>query len=135
VIRVGTESVAVPGNVLIVLGVIVQVTPGGAPEVTLRLTVPLNPPKAFKVRVNDAVLPAPTLCEVGDALIEKSGPGVAESSMNVVLPSAPFMCKSRTAGESAVWAEVGGVKLLVQRATPLLIRNSSSHPLKYKPAP
>ena len=60
-IRVGTESVAEPGNVLIVLGVMVHVTPGGAPEVTLRLTVPLNPPKAFKLRVNDAVLPAPML--------------------------------------------------------------------------
>ena len=52
---------AVPGYALIVLGAMVHVTPGGAPEVTLRLTVPLNPPKAFKLRVNDAVLPAPML--------------------------------------------------------------------------
>ena len=101
-IRVGTESVAVPGNVLIVLGVIVHVTPGGAPEVTLRLTVPLNPPEAAKLSVKEAVAPAPTLCELGEGLIEKSGPATAESSMNVVLPSTPFMCKSRAVGESAV---------------------------------
>jgi len=61
VIRVGTESVAVPGNVLIEFGVMVHVTPSGAPEVTLRLTVPLNPPIASRLRVNVAVAPAPTV--------------------------------------------------------------------------
>ena len=95
-IRVGTESVAEPGNVLIVLGVMVHVTPGGAPEVTLRLTVPLNPPEAAKLSVKEAVAPAPTLCELGEGLIEKSGPETTESSMNVVLPSVPFMCRRRT---------------------------------------
>jgi len=74
VIRVGTESVALLGNELTELGVIVGVTPGGAPEITVRLTVPLNPPEAAKLSVYKAVLPAPTLCEGGVAVIEKSTP-------------------------------------------------------------
>jgi hypothetical protein len=61
VINVGTDSVAVLGNVFTELGVMVHVTPGGAPEVTLRLTVPLNPPEAPMLRVYDAVFPAPIL--------------------------------------------------------------------------
>ena len=136
VINVGTESVALPGNELIEFGVIVGVTPGGLPEVTLRLTVPVNPPDAARLSVNEAVAPAPTVCELGEALIEKSGPdGVAESSVNVVLPSVPSICKRRTVGPSAAYAEAGGVKLVVQRAVPFDMRNSSSHPLKSNPPP
>ena len=61
VISVGTKSVAVLGNELTEFGVMVGVTPGGLPEVTLRLTVPVNPPEAARLRVNEAVLPPPTL--------------------------------------------------------------------------
>lgn len=102
VIKVDTESVAVAGYELTEFGVIVPVAPDGRPEVTERLTVPLYPPKAAKERVYDVEPPAPTLCEVGEALIEKSDPTTAESSMKVVLPSAPFICKSRTVYESVV---------------------------------
>jgi hypothetical protein len=44
VTSVGTDDVAVAGNVFTELGAMVHVTPGGAPEVTLRLTVPVDPP-------------------------------------------------------------------------------------------
>jgi hypothetical protein len=74
--RVGTESVDEPGKELIESGVTVHVTPEGQPDVTLRLTVSVNPPAAARFSVNEAVLPAPTLCEVGEAVIEKSGPAV-----------------------------------------------------------
>jgi hypothetical protein len=72
VIRVGTESVAVLGNVFIEFGAMVEVTPGGLPETTLRLTVPLKPPEAARLSVYRAVTPAPTLHEGGVAVIEKS---------------------------------------------------------------
>jgi hypothetical protein len=74
--EVDTESVAVlvslnarPTEV----GVKVDVAPDGRPEVTERLTVP--PPyvlEAVKESVYEAEAPAPTLCEVGEALIVKS---------------------------------------------------------------
>ena len=74
IIRVGTESVAEPGNE--VTGpVTVQVTPDGQPEVTLRLTVSVNPVAAAKFSVNEAVLPAPMFQEVGEAVIVKSSGG------------------------------------------------------------
>lgn len=76
VINVGTESVAVLGNELIEVGLTVEVTPGGLPDVTLRLTVPVNPPKAARLSVKVALTPAPTLCEPGEAVIEKSTPVV-----------------------------------------------------------
>jgi hypothetical protein len=74
VIRVGTASVEVLGNVFTEFGETVQVTPDGHPEVTLRLTVLLKPPELAKLSVNEAVPPAPMLCEVGVAEMEKSGP-------------------------------------------------------------
>ncbi len=79
VIRVGTVSVAEFGYVLIDVGDTVQVTPGGQPEVTASVTVPLNPPPAARLRVDEAVPPAPMLCEEGVAAIVKSlggGPDV-----------------------------------------------------------
>ena len=72
VMRVGTESVAEPGYEVIEFGVTVHVSSTGQPDVTLRLTVSLNAPAAARFSVNEAVLPAPTLCEVGEAVIEKS---------------------------------------------------------------
>ena len=53
---------------------------------------------------------------------------VLTSSMNAVLPLAPSMCKRRTVFESRKYGAVGGVKLLVQRATPFETRNSSIQP-------
>jgi hypothetical protein len=50
----------------------VQVTPEGQPEVIASVTVPLKPPPAARFRVDEAVPPAPMLCEVGDAVIVKS---------------------------------------------------------------
>jgi hypothetical protein len=73
--RVGTESVDEPGKELIESGETVHVSSTGQPDVTLRLTVSVNPPAATKFNVNEAVLPAPTLCEVGEAVIEKSSGG------------------------------------------------------------
>jgi hypothetical protein len=70
--RVGTESVEEPGKEVIESGVTVHVTPEGQPDVTLRVTVSVNPPAAARFSVNEAVFPAPTLCEVGEAVIEKS---------------------------------------------------------------
>jgi hypothetical protein len=75
--RVGTESVDEPGNELTEVGDTSQVTPLGQPEATLKVTVSVKPFKAAKLNVNEAVLPAPTLCEVGDGVIVKSGPGGA----------------------------------------------------------
>jgi len=92
VINVGTESVAVAGNEFTELGVIEQVIPDGQPEATARATVPLYPPEAANESVYVAVPPAPALCEVGEALIEKSGPtyGVTvrlTSAVRVFVPS------------------------------------------------
>jgi hypothetical protein len=56
----------------ILVGDGVQVTLDGQPEVTARLTVPLNPLPAVTVRVLEAVPPATILSEVGKALIAKS---------------------------------------------------------------
>jgi hypothetical protein len=84
VMSVGTMSVAVPG-VLIELDETVHVTPDGQPEVTLRLTVPLNPPPAVMVRVLEAVPPAPMLCEVGEALMVKSAGGGPVGASNVAM--------------------------------------------------
>ena len=91
VIEVWMESVAVAGYELTEVGDMVHVPPGGHPEVTARLTVPLYPKDEDNERVYEAVLPAPTLCEAGEALMEKSGPVSTESSRNVVLPSVPSM--------------------------------------------
>jgi hypothetical protein len=48
VIKVEIESVAVAGNTFTEFGVIVAVAPDGRPEVTVRLTVPANPPDEDK---------------------------------------------------------------------------------------
>jgi len=74
VMSVGTERVAVAGNELTEFGATEQVTLDGQPEVTVRVTVPLYPPEEVNESVYVAVLPAPTLCEGGEAPIEKSGP-------------------------------------------------------------
>jgi len=87
VIRVGTESVAVLGNVFIEFGAMVEVTPGGLPETTLRLTVPVNPPEAARLSVYKAVTPAPTLHEGGVAVIEKSTPVVMKPLMDITYPA------------------------------------------------
>ncbi len=83
-IRVGTESVAVP-DVATEVGKTEQDTPEGQPEVTLRLTVPLNPPPAVTVNVLEAVPPAPILCDVGKAVIVKSlGGGPVEYVIRIL---------------------------------------------------
>ncbi len=84
VIRVGTVSVAELGYVLIEVEERVQVTPEGQPEVIASVTVPLKPPPAARFRVDEAVPPAPMLCEVGDAVIVKSlGGGPLEYVMRM----------------------------------------------------
>jgi hypothetical protein len=86
VIWVGTVNVAVVVYGLeIGDGNAVQVTPGGQPEVTERLTAPLNPPPAVTVKVLEAVPPAPMLCEVGEALITKPAGGGPETALNAAM--------------------------------------------------
>jgi hypothetical protein len=84
----GTVSVDVP-DVLIELGETVHVTPGGHPDVTLRLTVPLNPLPAVTVKMLDAVPPAPMFCEVEEAAIWKSAGGGPDTALNVAIAPAP----------------------------------------------
>lgn len=87
VIRVGTESVAVLGNVFIEFGVMMGVTPGGLPEITLRLTVPLKPPEAARLSAYRAVLPAPTGCGGDVAVIEKSTPVAMKPLIDMTNPA------------------------------------------------
>ena len=54
-----------------VVGLNVPVTPAGNP-LTLKVVVPLNPPKPAIVEVNVVPPPWVTLCELGAVVIEKS---------------------------------------------------------------
>jgi len=76
--RVGTVSVAEAGYELTEDGVTVQVTPVGQPLVTESVTVVLKLPPAVRLSVDEAVPPAPTVWEVGLAVIVKSLGGGAQ---------------------------------------------------------
>jgi hypothetical protein len=64
-------SVHVPEPVM-ELGLHPAVIPAGTPLST-NVTAPLNPLDAATVRVKLVLLPAATVCELGDAVSEKSG--------------------------------------------------------------
>ena len=66
------------------------VTPVGAPE-TERLTVPANPFRDVKVRVEVPELPWAIVRDVGEVLIEKSGGGETVSEMGVLCVKAPLV--------------------------------------------
>lgn len=86
VISVGTVSVdVVEYGEEIEVGLTVQVTLGGQPEVTESETVPANPPPATTDKVLNAVPPAPMLCIVGEALSVKSAGGGAVVALNVAI--------------------------------------------------
>lgn len=91
--NVGTESVGaadVLGDKLTGFGDIVGVTPGGLPESTERLTVPVKPPKESNFSVYRAATPAPTLCEGGVGVIVKSmggGPVVMKPLIDMTNPA------------------------------------------------
>jgi hypothetical protein len=73
VISVGTASVAVVEyGEEIEVGLMVQVTPDGQPDVIESETVPLKLPPADMLIVEVALPPAPILWDVGAAVIEKS---------------------------------------------------------------
>ena len=80
-------SVYVPAGVLVLVvtdmleepepvteaGLKLALAPLGRP-LTLKLTTPLNPPDAVTVAVYDVPAPAVTVCDAGDAVMEKLGP-------------------------------------------------------------
>ncbi len=75
--EVSTEKVTLAGKEPTVFdGVNEQVAPDGQLERRLSVTVAPYPPVEAKLSVYDAVVPAPTLWDDGDALIVKSGPVV-----------------------------------------------------------
>ena len=55
------------------VGLKVALAPLGRP-LTLKLTAPVNPPTAVTVAVYDVPAPCVTVCDAGDAVMEKSGP-------------------------------------------------------------
>ncbi len=81
-----TVMVEVP-EPLTEVGLKLAVAPVGKP-LDPKVTAPLKPPVAETVTVEIALLPWTTVCEVDEALREKSGPGV-KPRWKVVAPPSP----------------------------------------------
>ena len=75
VLLVLTDMVEDPDPVTEV-GLKLAVAPLGKP-LTLKLTTPVNPPDAVMVVVYEVPPPCVTVCDAGDAVMEKSGPAAA----------------------------------------------------------